>query len=139
MALPVLPLIAATLFLALFAFAAWEARDFHQAARAFPMAVGLAGIALALLDMVLDLRFGDGQDPETPPFRHAALHFGLIGGYLLLFALIGFPLATGLYTFGFLLLMTRQRGKTEWLRSAVLAAAALAVSFALRALVGGRF
>jgi hypothetical protein len=139
MPLPVLPLIATTLFLALFAFAAWEAQEFHRAARAFPMAVGLAGLVLALLDIVLDLRFSAGEDPEKTPFGHAALHFGLIGGYLLLFVLVGFPLATGLYTFGFLLLMTRGQGRTEWLRAAVLAAAALAIAFALRALVGGRF
>lgn len=139
MALPILPLIAASLFLLVFGYAAWGASDFNQAARIFPMAIGVVGLVLSVLDIVLDLRTGDVEKVDAPPFRHVALHFGLIAVYLLLFVLIGFPLATGLYAFGFLLLTTANHGKIEWFTSVLLGGAALLVASLLRMLVGGRF
>lgn len=137
--LPIMPLLAGALFLLVFAFGAWEADGFRSAARIFPFAVGVAGVALAFLDIILEIRQRHEPTEGPPSYRHAALHFGLIAVYLLLFTLIGFPLATGLYTFAFLLLTCRMEGKIEWIRSAILAVAAFAVAHALRLLVGGEF
>lgn len=93
------------------AWAAWEARTFPPRARIFPQTVALAGLALTLAAVLRELvaaRRTEPRDgsPPRPFLRHlraAAPYLGWIGAYYLGIWLVGFPAASGLFVFLFLL------------------------------------
>ncbi len=112
--------------LVLFAWAVWEARHWPLQARMFPWVVGLPMIALALLQLALDLRgaprkrgleaqFGEGLDPAVVR-RRLPVILGWLLGFFVLITLLGFPLAVPLGTFLYLKVGSRE----GWLLSLLL-------------------
>jgi hypothetical protein len=109
-----------------FAWALFEAQGFRAQARLFPVAIGVAGLALALLHLALEFRragasvgVGDGMPAgaaalapdggaladEVPPAvlrRRTYAILGWVLGFALAIWLLGFPLAVPLMTLAYL-------------------------------------
>ncbi|MBI2304973.1 MAG: tripartite tricarboxylate transporter TctB family protein [Chloroflexi bacterium] len=106
-----------TLFVVgIFAWAMWEARIWPLKSRLFPWAIGIPVLALALTQLVQDLRRKGDQpspdlaaayeaeltlDPKIAQRRSAAI-LGWIVGFFLAIWLLGFPLTVVLGTFLYL-------------------------------------
>lgn len=96
-------------------FAAWS---FPDKAALFPLVIGIPLFALALAQLVLQLR-----SPETPAeadTRRALAAFGWMAGFIVLVVLAGFPTAVPIFVF--LYLMTQ--GAAGWGQAIALSAAA---------------
>jgi putative tricarboxylic transport membrane protein len=99
------PSILFTLFvLLLVAAALYETRTFPHLGAIFPMAATIPAILMALVQLVLELRApGMAPSPETRTKSKLALgYFFSLVLYFLLIWLIGFSIATTLFTFTFL-------------------------------------
>jgi putative tricarboxylic transport membrane protein len=100
-----------------FAWTLWEAREWWFRARLFPWAIGFAGLALALLQLYLDVRNlmktkGAGRPamPESSLMMRRTLGItGWILGFFAAIWLLGFPIAVPLMTFLYLKAGARER------------------------------
>jgi uncharacterized membrane protein len=125
-----------------FALALISAQAFRAQVRLFPVVIGVAGLALALVQLAIELRRLRSAEPETavatpeseagaPSAEVARRRTAAILGWILAFALgvwlIGFPLTVPLLTFAYLRLDARER----WLPSALFAAASGVVFYGL--------
>lgn len=114
-----------SLFLAAVAGGAiFAARGWPMKAALFPLVMAIPLLALALVQLVLDLR---DRQPATPAGeadgiarRRTAGVFGWMGLFIVLVFLIGFPLTVPVWMFAHLLV----DGGVGWLRAGVLTAAA---------------
>lgn len=91
-----------------FAWAAWEARDWADNVRTFPLAVAIPGLALALVQVVASAR---GREPEAPAdeildpgerMRRTVQIAGWIVGMFAAVLLLGFLVAVPLGAFAYL-------------------------------------
>ncbi|MBI2324420.1 MAG: tripartite tricarboxylate transporter TctB family protein [Chloroflexi bacterium] len=105
-----------------FAWAAWEARDWADNVRTFPLAVAIPGLALALVQVVSSAR---GRAPEAPVdetlapderLRRSAQIAGWIGGMFVAVLLLGFLVAVPLGAFAYL-----RAARERWLSSVAIA------------------
>jgi len=131
-----------------FAWTLYEAQGFRAQARLFPVAIGVAGLALALLHLVLELRHrgepagasdgapaaADAGEPDedelaetVPPEVRRRRTYAILG-WVLAFSLatwlLGFPLAVPLMTLAYL-----RVGAGESARVSVIFAAVTGVVF----------
>ena len=113
--------------LAAFAWAAYEARDWPDEARVFPLAVALPGAALALAQLALSALGRDVTAAEAEAdaevfgaerVRRTVEILGWIVGLLLAVYLVGFVVAVPLVAFAYL----RTSGREGWVASVVVAA-----------------
>jgi hypothetical protein len=117
------------------AFAVVSAWRWPFEAALFPLAVGVPLVVLAAVQLVLDVRGrGDpsagpaldrplaGEVPEAIAHRRAAALFGWIGGFVVLVALVGFPVAVPV----FMALYLGLQSGAGWRLTIVLTAAAWA-------------
>jgi TctA family transporter len=91
--------------LAVFAAALYEARSFPYLAAIFPIAATIPAIFMAAAQIVLELR-ATRENPGTEARRRIKLALGYflsLVSFLLLILLVGFGIATALFTFAFLL------------------------------------
>jgi hypothetical protein len=95
--------------------AAWS---WPPKAALFPLVTGVPLLALALVQLALQLRAP--ELPVTRDRRRTLLTFGWMAAFVLLVFLAGFPSAIPLFVFAYLLV----QGAAGWLRATVLAAAA---------------
>lgn len=107
----------------LFAWAAWEARDWADNVRTFPLAVALPGLALALVQVVSSAR---GRAPEAPAdealapderLRRSLQVAGWILGMFAAVVLLGFLVAVPLGAFAYL-----RAAREGWAPSVIIAA-----------------
>jgi len=98
--------------------ALWESRDFGFRAGLFPWAIGIPVLALAVLQLALELagkaKVPSASDagPGPPPgeaARRTVATFGWVGGYLAAIWLLGFALGGTLSAFLMLKLGSRER------------------------------
>ncbi len=106
-----------------FAWASWEARDWADNVRTFPLAVALPGLALALVQVVSSAR---GRAPEAPSdetlapderMRRSLQIAGWIGGMFVAVLLLGFLVAVPLGAFAYL-----RSARERWIPSVAIAA-----------------
>lgn len=127
----------------LFAWTLFQAQNFRSQARLFPLIIGIVGLALALLQLGLELRrrdmstaaspageardgggalpLGEQQEPMSPELRRrrTAIILGWILGFTLTVWLLGFPLAVPVATLAYV----RFGAGESWPVSAVFAGA----------------
>jgi hypothetical protein len=105
------------------AYAVFTALRWPPKAALFPLVMGIPLLALALAQLVIDLR--EPQRPEGPPgaARTALAILAWMAGFIAVVLLIGFPLAVPLLIFAYL----RLAGRESWPLSIALAAAAWGV------------
>ena len=105
------------------AYAVSTALRWPPKAALFPLVMGIPLLALALAQLVIDLR--EPQRPEGPPgaARTALAILAWMAGFIAVVLLIGFPLAVPLLIFAYL----RLAGRESWPLSIALAAAAWGV------------
>ncbi|HWP34996.1 MAG TPA: tripartite tricarboxylate transporter permease [Thermodesulfobacteriota bacterium] len=122
--------------LALFAAALVASLDFSPAARLLPLLAAVPGVALALVQLLLDLRAtrrpAAAATAPPEPVRPALAAFGWVGLFVLLLWLVGLRAATALFVPLFLLRTARLR----WPAAAVYTAATLAALEGLTWLFG---
>jgi hypothetical protein len=119
---PVISLWAPTFTLLVVFFFAWtlrEAGEWWFRARLFPWTIGFAGLALALLQLYLDLKFlmkmKGARHPELPGAQSSLMMqrtlaiTGWIMGFFAAIWLLGFPIAVPLATFLYLKTGARER------------------------------
>jgi TctA family transporter len=114
--------------LGLFAWAWWTARGFLPGAALMPLSVAAAGVVVAVVQVIQEMRgrsgaVADEDDmdaaPSGPAARMAAAYLVGICGYALLIWLIGMRVGTGLWVLAFLLLVPRMRWPAALLYAAV--------------------
>lgn len=107
----------------MFAWAAWEARDWADNVRTFPLAVALPGLALALVQVVSSAR---GRPPEGPSdevlapderMRRSLQIAGWILGMFAAVVLLGFLVAVPLGAFAYL-----RAARERWIPSVAIGA-----------------
>ena len=101
------------------AYAVYTALRWPAKAALFPLVMGIPLVALALAQMLIDLRAPVSEGAPAGP-RAALAVLGWMVGFILLVLLLGFPLAVPIFIFGYLVLA----GREHWLLSLGLAAAA---------------
>ncbi len=121
------------LLILFFAFFVWEARNWRLQARLYPWAIGLPMLALALVQLILELKgrkitstdapvdFQFSQTVDSTVARRRTINiFSWIGGFLIAIWLIGFFAAVPLLV----LLYVRLQSREGRMLSLVLTAAA---------------
>jgi TctA family transporter len=109
-------------FIAVFAWAWREARNFLPAAALLPLTVSLIGLVLGVVQLIQEVRGRslpapeDGEEGVSPAIhRRAVLFYMTIMAYYVLLWLLGFQLASAIWLFAFLLFV----GKLRWHYAAV--------------------
>lgn len=121
------------LVLVIAAAALYEAQDFPYLGAIFPMAATIPAIFMAAAQIVLEVR----ATPEVPgaetkkKTRLALGYLFSLGIYLLLILLLGFGIATALFTFGFLYGWVRTGWFTAAIYTGVLVGLTLVMSWLL--------
>lgn len=111
------------LLMLFFGFFVWEARDWRFQARLYPWAIGLPMLALALVQLILELKGRDqkitsteapvdfqfSQTVDRAVARHRTINvFSWIFGFLMAIWLIGFSAAVPLLVLLYLRLQSRE-------------------------------
>jgi hypothetical protein len=109
-------LIAAVAAYAIYAAQAWPTK-----AALFPLVMAIPLVALALVQLVLDLRAAPAA--SQPVDRRVGVTFGWMGAFMALVLLIGFPLAVPVWLLAHLVI----DGAVGWLRGLLLAGGGWAV------------
>lgn len=101
------------------AYAIYAAQAWPIKAALFPLVMAIPLAALALVQLVLDLRARPAASaPASPPVnRRVGVTFGWMGAFMVLVLLIGFPLTVPVWLFAHLVI----DGAVGWLRAALLA------------------
>lgn len=105
------------IIVAFFAWTLWEAREWWFRARLFPWTIGFAGLALALIQLYLDLRnLMKAKGARRPAMPESSLVMrrtleitGWILGFFAAIWLLGFPIAVPLCTFLYLKISAAER------------------------------
>jgi hypothetical protein len=101
------------------AYAVYAALHWPPKAALFPLTMGVPLLALALAQVVLDLRDPPAATP-APASRRACAVFAWMVLFIALVLLVGFPIAVPVFVFSYLSIASRE----GWVLSAALAAAA---------------
>lgn len=126
------------LVLAIFVGMAVMATDFSPLARTFPLAVSVAGVALATAQLATQLRkygrpgstvtdrghTGDalmGATPTEPTVKRVVRFFGWIIGFLLFIRVAGFLIAAAVFVTAFLWI----EGRMRWMHIAIVVIASV--------------
>jgi hypothetical protein len=97
------------------AYAIYAAQAWPIKAALFPLVMAIPLGALALIQLVLDLRAGPPAIPAVD--RRVGVTFGWMGAFMVLVLLIGFPLTVPVWLFAHLMI----DGAVGWLRAGLLA------------------
>jgi hypothetical protein len=106
-------------------YAAVAALSWPTKAALFPLVTGIPLLALAVAQLILQLR--DPEPPPEPQERGAAAAFAWMAGFIALVVLAGFPTAVPVFVFFYLM----AHRAASWWQSIALSAAAWAVFHAL--------
>jgi hypothetical protein len=93
---------------ALAAYAVYAALRWPPKAALFPLTMAVPLLALATVQVVLDLRGPPPAAAAPLATRRALAVLGWMGGFILLVALAGFPVAVPIFVFSYLLLQSRE-------------------------------
>ena len=109
------------LIAAIAAYAIYAAQAWPIKAALFPLVMAIPLVALALVQLVLDLCAAPAASPAVD--RRVGVTFGWMGAFMALVLLIGFPFTVPVWLFAHLLI----DGGVGWLRAALLAGGGWAV------------
>lgn len=103
------------------AYAIYAAQAWPLKAALFPLVMAIPLVALALIQLVLDLRATPAASP--PVDRRVGVTFAWMGAFIVLVLAIGFPLTVPVWLFAHLVI----DGALGWLRAGLLAGGGWAV------------